>query len=189
MNLTIIRRVALLVWLLLVAGGIYAYVFQRAAVEAHLHSAFSTSALVAYAIYLLLGSFRGFTLIPTTFLVLSAVAFFPPWPLLAVTLVGVVVSSASIYYFSHAMALDRILERHHAARMTKLKTLLQRHELPIIIGWSFFPLVPTDLIVYVCGVLKVDLGKCLLGVLIGEGVICALYIFGADAMLRVLQVR
>jgi hypothetical protein len=29
----------------------------------------------------------------------------------------------------------------------------------------------------VCGALKVDLKKCLLGVTLGEGTICAIYIF------------
>ena len=48
---------------------------------------------------------------------------------------------------------------------------------PIVILWSFFPLAPTDLVCYVCGALKVDLKKCLLGVVIGEGAICAIYIF------------
>ena len=54
---------------------------------------------------------------------------------------------------------------------------MTRRELPIVIAWSFFPIAPTDLVCYVCGALKVDLKKCLLGVTIGEGAICAIYIF------------
>ena len=61
--------------------------------------------------------------------------------------------------------------------------------MPIIIGWSFFPLAPTDLVVYVCGVLRVDVRKCLLGVLIGEGAICAIYTFAGDALLRAWHFR
>jgi uncharacterized membrane protein YdjX (TVP38/TMEM64 family) len=65
--------------------------------------------------------------------------------------------------------------------------LLQRHELPVIIGWSFFPLAPTDLICYVCGGLRVNFPKFLLGVLIGEGTICAIYIFLGGEALRWLE--
>ena len=54
---------------------------------------------------------------------------------------------------------------------------------PIIIGWSFFPLAPTDLICYVCGVLRVRFWKFLLGVTLGEGAISAIYIYGGDQIL------
>jgi uncharacterized membrane protein YdjX (TVP38/TMEM64 family) len=87
------------------------------------------------------------------------------------------------------MRLKEVFERRHAHRVGQLRAALARYELPIIIGWSFFPLAPTDLIVYVCGVLRVDFRKCLLGVTIGEGAICAIYIFLGDYFLRVLELR
>jgi uncharacterized membrane protein YdjX (TVP38/TMEM64 family) len=65
----------------------------------------------------------------------------------------------------------------------RLRKLLLRRELPIVIAWSFFPLAPTDLVCYVCGALKVDLKKCLMGVALGEGAICAIYIFIGDQAL------
>ena len=55
-----------------------------------------------------------------------------------------------------------------------------------MIGWSFFPLAPTDLICYVCGSLGVGVRKMLLGILIGEGTICALYIFLGRQLLSFL---
>ena len=180
---------AIVLWVLTTTGALYLYFFHRSYVDSELRGAFSTSALAAYAIYLLLGSVRGFTLIPSTSLVLAAVAFFPPVPLLILTLAGILISSASIYFFAEALHLDDVLARKHAAKIAKIKAVLQKHELPIIIGWSFFPLAPTDAIVYVCGVLRVDATKCLLGVLIGEGAICAIYIFAGDAVLRLLHWR
>ena len=61
-----------------------------------------------------------------------------------------------------------------------MRAALRRYQLPIIVFWSFFPLLPTDLICYVCGALKIDFKKTLLGVAMGEGAICAIYIFLAD---------
>ena len=189
MNHDRLRALLATVWLLTVAIAVYLFVFHRAAIQEQLASLMGTSALVGGLIYLLLGCIRGFTLIPSTSLVLLAVAFFPPVPLFVLTLAGILVSSACIYYFAEALHLDEILQRKHAVRLDRLRDLLARHELPIIIGWSFFPLVPTDLICYLCGVLRVNLAKCLIGVGIGEGAICGLYIFAGDHLLRVLHLK
>jgi uncharacterized membrane protein YdjX (TVP38/TMEM64 family) len=45
------------------------------------------------------------------------------------------------------------------------------------------------LICYACGVLEVDFRKCVLGVGIGEGLICAIYIFLGDYALRSIGLK
>ena len=64
-----------------------------------------------------------------------------------------------------------------------LKQALKKREFYVIALWGFFPAVPTDLICYVSETLHVKLWKCLLGVAVGEGVICAIYIFGGKSLL------
>jgi uncharacterized membrane protein YdjX (TVP38/TMEM64 family) len=159
----------------------------RRFLETQLAQAFALSATAGYAVYLVLGALRGFTLIPATTLVLAATPFFPPGPLWIATLAGILISSASIYGFSGALGLERRLAAKHPEKVATIKSLLERHQLPIIIGWSFFPLAPTDLICYVCGILRVGLVRMLIGVAIGEGAICAIYIYGADSLLRWLR--
>ena len=139
--------------------------------------------LVGGLVYLLLGSLRGFTLIPATSLVLIGILFFPPWPLFAMTLAGILVSSASIYYFSEALHIEELLKAQHAGKLSRMRDLLNRYGLPVIIAWSFFPLAPTDLVCYLAGVLRIRIAVLLLGVAIGEGAICALYIFVGHAAL------
>jgi len=175
-------------WIAIAAGALYLYFFRRDAIQHELNSAFSTSMVVAGAIYLALGAVRAFTLIPSTYLVIAALPFFQPVPLLVLTLAGILVSSAIIYWFAESLHLEELFERgRHKAHVDRLRSVLQRHELPVIIGWSFFPLAPTDLICYVCGGLRVNFPKFLLGVLIGEGTICALYIFLGGEALRWLE--
>jgi len=186
---SLIRSLVVVTWLAVVAAAMYLYFGRRDLLQQELQDAFSASALAASAAYLVLGCVRGFTLIPSTTLVLAAVAFFPPVPLFVLTLVGILVSSASIYRLSASLRFYELFERRHKARVERLHALLERHELPIIIGWSFFPLAPTDLICYVCGVLEVNFAKCLIGVCIGEGAICGLYIFGGDYLLRLLHLK
>jgi uncharacterized membrane protein YdjX (TVP38/TMEM64 family) len=184
-----VRLCLIALWLLLVTGTAYLYLFHRDVVQSQLRSAFSFSAIVGSLLYLFFACIRGFTLIPSTYLVLAALAFFPPLPLFVLTLAGILISSSSIYWFSESLHLHELFERKHKYRVTQVKTVLEKNELPIIIGWSFFPLAPTDLICYVCGVLEVDFKKFLFGILVGEGTICAIYIFLGDYVLRWLHFR
>lgn len=133
--------------------------------------------------YFALGCVRGFTLIPATYLVVAGMIVLPPWRLYLLTVGGIIVSSASVYAFAEAMQFDRFFERRYPSQIAKLRALMTRRELPIVIVWSFLPIAPTDLVCYVCGALKVDLKKCLLGVVIGEGAICAIYIYLGTAAL------
>ena len=172
-----------------VASGLFLFVFHRQALQQSLSSASSASLAACAALYLVFGCLRGCTLVPSTTLVLAAVPFFPPTPLFILTLAGIVISSASIYRFSEALHLDDVFESLHAERLVRLKVALARYELPVIIAWSFFPLAPTDLVCYACGVIGVPLRTCLVGVAIGEGAICGTYIYFGDWVLHAMHWR
>ena len=171
-------------WLLIVGGALYLYFFEREFMQRELQGAFSTSMVVGSIVYVLLGSFRAFTLVPATFLLLVGLPFFPPFMLLVITMISVVVSSSICYFFAEALHMDEFFEKKHPAQIRKLKRLLQRYQLPIIIGWSFMMFLPTDLICYVCGTLRINFTKFIVGVVIGEGSVYAIYIYAADYFLR-----
>jgi len=122
-------------------------------------------------------------LIPVTNLLVLAIPLFPPMPLLVMTLVGIAVSSASIYLFAGSLKLGEYLHRKHAHQMERLQAALRRNPTSIVTAWSFLPIVPTDLICYVCGIMKVSFRRFLLGVLAGEGAMCAIYIFAGATLL------
>ncbi len=171
------RRLVLLLWIAILATALYGYFFERGALQALLVDLSDSPPFWIYAVYLALGCLRGFTLVPATYLVVAGMLVLPPLPLYLLTVIGIIVSSAAVYYFAEAMEFDRFFERRYASKIARLRALMARRELPIVIAWSFFPIAPTDLVCYVCGALKVDLKKCLIGVTIGEGTICAIYIF------------
>jgi uncharacterized membrane protein YdjX (TVP38/TMEM64 family) len=81
--------------------------------QQQLAHAMSHGTPAAYGVYLALGVVRGFTLIPSTTLVVAALPFFPPGPLLLCTIAGIAVSSSSIYFFSSALRLTERLARKH----------------------------------------------------------------------------
>lgn len=184
-----LRRAFLFLWVGAVLGALYLYVAHREWLQATLVAALDRPPAIAWLVFLALGAARGFTLIPSTALVLAALPFFPPATLLALTLGGIVISSTSLYFFSGALGLNDLFETRHRAQIDRVKSMLVRHEVAIIIGWSFFPIVPTDLICYVCGVLRVNFWKFIASVTAGEGAICAIYIYAGDQMLHWLQLR
>ena len=171
-------------WIAIVAGALYLYFFQREFVQAELQGALSTSTLIASVIYVALGSLRAFTLVPATFLLFIAMPFFPPFLLLMLTLPGIAISSSICYFFAEVLHMDEIFERKYPRQIQTLKRVLQRHPLAITIGWSFMLFLPTDLICYVCGTLRINYWKFIIGVLIGEGTVYAIYIYLGDWLLR-----
>lgn len=179
-----VRYALLAIWILIAGGALYLYFFQREAVQAEMRDALSTSFWVASITYLLIGSFRAFTLVPATFPLLIAIPFFDPWVLLGLTLPCIAISSSICYLFAEALHMDELFERKYPNQIRRLKELLQTYQLPIIIGWSFMLFLPTDLICYVCGSLRINFKKFLFGVVVGEGAVYAIYIFLGDWLLR-----
>lgn len=183
------RLILLVVWLAVVTATLYGFLFHREDLQSHLASATDLSAVAGATAYLALGCARGFSLVPVTSLVLLGLPFFPPVTLFLLTLAGILVSSTCIYRFTEALHLDELIRRRHGRVLGRLQASLERHGLPIIAGWSFFPLAPTDAVCYLSGVLKIGLGTCLLGVGLGEGAICGIYIFLGDQLLRWLHFK
>ncbi len=131
-------------------------------------------------IYLLILTFIGLTFIPSTPFAAAGVLLFPPLEAYFINLIGIVTSSIIVYYFTRYLRLDIWMENKYPAQIEKIKKALRKKEMPIIAGWSFFPVVPTDLIIYVSSTLSIPFWKCLIGILIGEGTLNAFYIFSID---------
>ena len=177
------KRKTFVVWLCFVALALTTYFLYgdrldleltRAAVEDH-------RAIIIPA-YLLLLSLLGLTFIPSTPFALAGVIFLDPHIAYFINLLGIITSSTIVFHFARCLGLNQVFEARYPRQIEKVRRALEHKELPIIVGWSFFPAVPTDLIIYVGSTLSVPLWKCLLGVLIGEGILNAFYIFSVSAV-------
>ena len=174
-------------WFVVVASALYIYFFHGNVVRQSLSGAVSSSLVLGYVLYTLLSSLRGFTLIPSTYLIFIGVLLFPAWPLFICTLIGVVVSAACVYSFAESWHVKGIFASRHRRSISLVERFLKKYELPVVIVWSFLPFLPTDIICYVCGILKIDMRKFLFGVVLGEGVCCAIYIFMGHELLQLLH--
>ncbi len=117
------------------------------------------------------------TLIPSTPFVLSGLLLFSPLETFIYSIIIIILYSTTTYYFARYLGLDRYFEKKYPESIKKIRKALKGKEWFIIIGWGFIPIFPTDLVIYMCSSLKIPFRKCLIGVLIGEGTLNALYIF------------
>ena len=150
----------------------------------HVQQIFSRNLVSGLLIYLVLGTLRGMTLLPITPLVLAGILVFPPTLLYIVNFMCILTSSTIVYYWSGYLGFGEYFNSRYPHQVETLKHALKKREFYVIALWGFFPAVPTDLICYVSETLNVKLWKCLLGVAVGEGVICAIYIFGGKSLLN-----
>jgi uncharacterized membrane protein YdjX (TVP38/TMEM64 family) len=178
------KKYIIFAWSFLVLIVLYLHFFHPVFFQNQLRLAFGHSVYFGYAFFLIIGSLRGFTLIPVTYLIALGLLFFNPLPLFVLIIIGIIISSTSVYYFSEFMRFDTFFEKRHQKQILRLKSAFLKNELPIIILWSFFPFLPTDLICYVAGSLRIDLKKLIFGVFIGEGIISGLYIFFGHQLLK-----
>lgn len=130
--------------------------------------------------YILLSCIRGLFLIPSTPVVLAGAILFPDSPVtvIIISMTGILFTTLMFYYYSDTLGFSKKLEAKFPAKMKKWQERLQsKNAIWIVLLWSFFPFVPTDLMCYVAGIVKMPLKYLLIGVLIGELILVSCYVF------------
>ena len=138
---------------------------------------FGTMALI---VYIVLSLTRSLLMIPCTPFVLAGAISFPQWPLIVfvISFTGIVLGAFLVYSFPSFGNYDEFLEEKYPGKIAALKENMQgKYAFAIVAGWSFFPLVPTDVICYVAGIAKMSFKKMVMALLIGEIPLVTTYIF------------
>jgi uncharacterized membrane protein YdjX (TVP38/TMEM64 family) len=179
-----VRRKSLFIWIAVVVGTLILYFLKRDFYDiSFLKEYVNDHRVLVISLYLVILTFIGLTFIPSTPFAVAGVLLFPPLTAYIINLIGIISSSIVVYYFTQYLRLDVWLESKYPEKIEKVKRALRKKELPIIAGWSFFPVVPTDLIIYVSSTLNIPFWKCAAGIIIGEGTLNAFYIFSIDFFL------
>jgi len=178
------KRKTFVLWVVLVAVVLTLYLTNRERIDVEwIRGVVHDSRYLVLPFYLLLLSSLGLFFIPSTPFAIAGVFLFDPTLAYFLNLIGIITSSTIVYHFARFLGLTAVFETRYPNQTQKVRKALEHREFPIIIGWSFFPVVPTDLVIYVASTLKIPLWKCLLGVLIGEGTLNAFYIVSVSATL------
>ncbi len=171
-----------------VLGGIGAYLMYPQAFTAENIAAFLLRFQgEIWLVYLAMSVFRGFSMLPSTPLVVAGTLLFPDqaFAVLAVSILGILLSSSMIYYFSEYLGFSDFFESHKPELTYKIKARLERPTGFLFIAlWAFFPLVPTDLVCYLAGTAKMNYWKFIAAVLAGELILCSVYIFFGGVIVK-----
>ena len=184
----LVRLVLLTVWVALIVTAIAFYCadpskFAGSNIAAFINS-FGTE---IWLIYFAMSVLRGFTLLPSTPLVLAGTFLYPdqPWLVLATALTGIVISSSLIYFCSEMLGFADYLENKKPDTVHRIKHRLEQPAGLFFVGlWAFFPLVPTDAVCYVAGTTKMNFLKFILAIFIGELILCSIYVFSGGFAVR-----
>ncbi|HKJ02735.1 MAG TPA: VTT domain-containing protein, partial [Longimicrobiales bacterium] len=121
--------------------------------------------------YVVLSMVRGVALVPSTPVVLAGGILFPDalWLVLVVSMVGIVLSATLLYRFPGYGGYDAWLESKHPERIADLSVHLVKPRAQWFVAlWAVTPVVPTDLICYVAGLVRMPFRSMILGIVIGE---------------------
>jgi uncharacterized membrane protein YdjX (TVP38/TMEM64 family) len=185
------RIFAIIVWAALAIVGVLSFflwphLFTPESISNFL-TTFKSEALLNF---LAASVIRGFTLLPSTPLVIAGTLAFPGDPLLvlAISILGIVASSSMIYWFSGVLGISEFFETRKATAVANIR---RRLEHPTGIGfvflWAFFPLVPTDAVCYVAGSIRMNFLKFIAAIGAGELVLCSAYVFSGGYLMELMK--
>lgn len=132
-----------------------------------------------HLVYFLLSLLRGIFLLPSTPFVLAGVILFPNQPILVflVSLFGITITAIYLFYASIFLEFGVLFSNKQLSKSQKITKKLDKHGFWIVLVWSFFPLVPTDLISYIAGSIKMNFTKYITGIVLGESILIGVYIY------------
>lgn len=140
-------------------------------------------------VYIVLTFIRGLFMIPSTPFVLGGAILFQDMLLLVliISMAGVLFSATCVYYFSDILGFSNYLESKYPDIANVWKERLQHPgSLVLVAGWAFFPLVPTDLISYTGGIIKMPFRYVLAGVFLGELTLNIFYVYAGSSIFNML---
>jgi uncharacterized membrane protein YdjX (TVP38/TMEM64 family) len=140
-------------------------------------------------VYVLISVLRGLFIIPSTPFVLVGIILFPdmPWVVFTISIIGIIIGSTLVYYFSDGLGFSKKLEDKYPKKIDRWhKRLNSPWASLIVIIWSFFPFVPTDVICFVAGIVKMPYHFLIAGVIIGEVFLVYIYVFYGSMLWNLL---
>jgi uncharacterized membrane protein YdjX (TVP38/TMEM64 family) len=178
---------AIIVWAALIILAVLSFFlwpdrFSPAGIAALLQD-FQSEALL---IFLAISVLRGFTLLPSSPLVIAGTLAFPesPWTVLLLSIVGIVASSSLIYWFSDVLGISEYFETKKPKAVAKIRSRLEHPTgIAFVLLWAFFPLVPTDAVCYVAGSIRMNFLKFISAITAGEVILCSIYVFSGGYLM------
>ena len=187
----IAKRICLSIWIAIPITSVAIYIYDPRLFTAEnivsFLGRFETEILI---VYLAISITRGLTLLPSTPLVIAGTIAFPndPGTVLVISIVGILVSSSLIYYFSDRLGFSEYFEKRRPDQTQKIRRQLEKPLGSIFVFlWAFFPFVPTDAVCYIAGTVGMKFWKFILAIGLGELILCSFYVFSGHYVFHILN--
>lgn len=141
-------------------------------------------------IYFFVCLIRGMFLLPSSPFVVLGAFLFPTklWLVFVISLIGIFTSAIILYFFSGYFGFDTYFEKKHPER---IKAIQEKVKSPyaylFIVAWSAFPFVPTDLICYIAGTIRMNFTRMVSAMIIGEIPLVYFYVFYTQKALEMFS--
>jgi uncharacterized membrane protein YdjX (TVP38/TMEM64 family) len=182
----LVRRLFYLLWLVLVISFfIYSWFNPKVYSVDYLKQLLNRYGDFVLIAYVIVSFFRGFFLIPSTPFVLVGAVLFKnqPWIVVSISMGGIMFSAVLLYFFSNALGFSKLLEQKNSSRIEEWSNRLQsKYGFWILLFWCMIPVVPTDLICYLSGLLKFPFKAFCLAVFLGQSILVFIYVFLLDVV-------
>lgn len=182
------RILKIVIWITIVAAAIWAMRWLTSNYSvSELQDAIETYYWYILSAYALLISVRGLLFIPTMPAIIMMASSIDYWVMFSVTLVATCCSAYLV-----CLAVDHLDMQKKIAALPS-KTLKRAQEkinssgMAAVTGWAFFPLVFTDIIVYLARLSGMSYKQILLGIAIGEGLLIFIIIVLTEWLIALLQ--
>ena len=178
-KLLLLKKALRWLWGGMIITALFCYfVYPNSFTATSIQSFLGDNASIILIFYILVSSIRALFLLPSTIFVLLGVALYPesPFFVLFISLLGIQIGATLMYYSASFLTPVALLGKG-ASKIAVVEEKMQKYGFWIILFWSFFPAVPTDLICFVAGSTKYNYWKFFFAVFIGELILVSVYVF------------
>ncbi len=190
LNIQLIKKGINILWIgSIILGLLYSFFYPDTFSIENISNFLQKFGSWIWLIYILITFLRGIFLFPSTPFVLAGAILFPKQLLIVglVSITGILFSATILYYFAESMGIGSYLTDKHPEKVQKVQ---QQLNLPrgkwLVAAWALFPFVPTDIICYVAGVVKMKYSFMIAGIFLGELLLVSFYLYLGQDFLNFL---
>ena len=138
--------------------------------------------------FIVLSCIRALFFLPSTLFVLMGTVLYPDEPVfvLIVSMIGILIGASLVYKAASILTPEQLFRGKNLTRMEGVRSKMEKYGFSIVLLWSFFPAVPTDLICYAAGTIKMAFWKFIFAVFLGEIVLVSIYIWTGKSIIELL---
>ncbi len=167
-----IKQIIAVAWLGSIAALLVFFAFRPELLTAEgLGDFLRRSGQGLWLMYVVVAFLRGIFLIPSTPFVLAGAILFPEsavW-VVVVSMLGIGFTATFLYYWADWIGLGAYLNSAYPKQTERISYLLNKpYAMFLVMGWAFFPLVPTDLVCYLARIVGMRYRLMMLGLFLGE---------------------